>query len=119
MPTTSKNGNIKFDSGEIADVTNITFTESVEAKEYTSSDTGGYVKVAEGNKRASGQFEILLDTIATPVAIGTVGNLQQYATAASSRTFEVMITEIAVGVNIAGADFIGATISWIANGDFS
>ena len=119
-PITAINGTVSFDS-VISDIRNFNVDRVNEVKTYVSSSTAGFTKTAKGNFLATDSFEMFLDQGAFDVGFteGDLGDL--ILTSASGKTFtsEARIGNIAVGVDIEGNNFEGATVSFTANGTWA
>ena len=121
-PITGLGGKVSVNGSELADVQNWKANLVSANQKYTSSSTGGWEKNLPGNKSWTAVFEVFLDQgdlSDANLAISTLIDLILKMSATKNITGEARIAYIDVGVDIAGADFEGVTITVDGNGEYA
>ena len=117
-PMTGLTGTVSMESVTPTDIRRWEVTRENDVKVFSSSSTSGYEKNAKGVSRWSGRYEIYLDAGEQDVG-PEVGDLQDFigtSHTAKTITGEVRVSNIEVGIDIEGAEFSGATVSFVGNG---
>ena len=115
----AKSGTVSFGSTPtlVADITNITLTETAAPNDYASSSTSGEMRRVMGLSDIRGSFDILVDAIPGGIAPGTtVAIVIKTDGATTLYTDTSYIVDVQYGIPVGSGGLITATVTFSRNG---